>query len=604
MASDPNKQPNFWQELKRRRVIHVIIVYASVAFVIIELVGNVYETLNLPNWTPALTLIILAIGFPIALIFSWIFDVTPEGIEKTKPSIKVSEEEKTGVPNSWKIATYMSGVIIISLLAYNIFGSRSDSKIDESLEKSIAVLPFHNFSTDPDQEAMCLGLTSEIIDHLYNIESFDKVVSLTSVLNYRDLERNVPEIAKELGVNYILEGVYKKIGDQLNVSAQLIEPNHDKHIWQNDYDRQYKEIIAIQSDIALQIADHLKAFLTVPEKQRIQKVPTTNQEAYEIMQQAQYLFNTEVFQKRDQILHLTQKAIDVDPDYAEAYAMAGAMILSEGYWFGGKEMQSVAWEAIPYFNKALELDNENVRAIVNMAMIDFFVQWDYIKAEGKLTEFANSLSSDFPTFYGYITFQIEMGKCNEVLVILDKCGYELGVMDEAATTTHILLGNNREAYDLIKKSLSAYGKTVFSSIGESYNWLGEYDSAMYYLESAMQLKNPEILLPRYQANLALASYQTGAQEQAWAIINQLISKSDTTAVGSPAFFTGWYYSWIGEMDSAFLWLEKAYNNRSPEMPWLKVDPAFNNLKDDPRYWDLYERTGHKAYDDYMANKQQ
>jgi hypothetical protein len=120
MPSRPNKLSQFWQELKRRRVIHVIVVYATAAFVIIELVGNVYETLNLPDWTPALTLIILAVGFPIALIFSWIFDVTPGGIEKTKPSIEVSKEEKTAIPNSWRIATYVSVVIIIGLLTITL----------------------------------------------------------------------------------------------------------------------------------------------------------------------------------------------------------------------------------------------------------------------------------------------------------------------------------------------------------------------------------------------------------------------------------------------------------------------------------------------------
>ena len=118
----PNKISQFWQELKRRRVVHVIIVYATAAFVLIELVGNVYETLKLPDWTPALTLIILVIGFPLAIIFSWIFDVTPEGIEKTKPSRELHQSEVTSTPNSWRIATYVSGVIIVGLLALNIFG--------------------------------------------------------------------------------------------------------------------------------------------------------------------------------------------------------------------------------------------------------------------------------------------------------------------------------------------------------------------------------------------------------------------------------------------------------------------------------------------------
>ena len=196
MSGNPNKLSHFWQELKRRRVVHVIIVYATAAFILIELVGNVYETLKLPDWTPALTLIILVIGFPLAIIFSWIFDVTPEGIEKTKPSKELSKDEKTATPNSWKIATYVSVVVIVALLVYNIFGRLTRIEIDESLAKSIAVLPFHNYSGDPDQDFICFGLTDEIITHLYKVESFAEVRSLTSVLNYQAPDRNIPLIAQ------------------------------------------------------------------------------------------------------------------------------------------------------------------------------------------------------------------------------------------------------------------------------------------------------------------------------------------------------------------------------------------------------------------------
>lgn len=242
MFGNPSRLSKFWQELKRRRVIHVIIVYATASFVLIELVGNVYETLRLPDWTPALTLLILVIGFPLAIIFSWIFDVTPEGVEKTKPSRELRKDEKTATPNSWKIATYVSFVVIVALLAFNIFGRRARVEIDESLAKSIAVLPFHNYSGDPNQDFICFGLTDEIISNLYKVESFAEVRSLTSVLNYQDPDRNIPLIAQELDVNYILEGTYKRMGNEIRITAQLIEPTSDKHIWQKYYDLPYNEI--------------------------------------------------------------------------------------------------------------------------------------------------------------------------------------------------------------------------------------------------------------------------------------------------------------------------------------------------------------------------
>ena len=142
-----------------------------------------------------------------------------------------------------------------------------------------------------------------------------------------------------------------------------------------------------------------------------------------------------------------------------------------------------------------------------------------------------------------------------------------------------------------------------SEWAELYIWLQDFDSALYYLESATESENRAMLPPRFQADLAVAYHKTGHTEKARNIVSRIIQRSDTTASQSPAFFTGWYYSWIGEPDSALYWLEKAVKNRSIEIPWLKVDPAFNNLEDDPRYLDLYERTGHKAFDDYMASKE-
>ena len=166
--------------------------------------------------------------------------------------------------------------------------------------------------------------------------------------------------------------------------------------------------------------------------------------------------------------------------------------------------------------------------------------------------------------------------------------------------SHILSDNRIEAFNLLSRSFNDEFRHPYK--GNLYLWLEKYDSARFYLESALQSEHHEMSVPRFQACLALAYYETEDFELAKEIISQLIEKSDKTTVGSPAFFTAWYYSWIGEVDSAFYWLEKAYGNNSPEFPWFKVDPAYNSLKDDPRYWDLYERTGHKAYDDYLASR--
>jgi len=599
MSGNPNKLSHFWQELKRRRVVHVIIVYATAAFVIIELVGNVYETLNLPDWTPALTLLILVIGFPLAIIFSWIFDVTPEGIEKTKSSKELGKDEKTATPNSWKIATYVSFVVIVTLLAFNIFGSRARVEIDESLAKSIAVLPFHNYSGDPNQDFICFGLTDEIISNLYKVESFAEVRSLTSVLNYQDPDRNIPLIAQELDVNYILEGTYKRMGNEIRITAQLIEPTSDKHIWQKDYDLPYNEIMGIPGEIAFQIADHLNAYLTVSVAEDFQKLPTANPEAFETLVKAVYLIGTEGLMAIPQALEIVLEVIRADPEYADAYATLGHLTLWLGTYAGQTEIQYASLDAIPYFNKALELDPNNASAHMGNGNVHEWARWDYVEAEKEYLK-AIELEPNNPLVYQWpAEFYVKMEQLKSLWEIIDKSP-EMDLFFNSVCHGHILSGNNQEAYASL---IIASGEVMqYRWIGESYLWLGEYDSAKFYLEYAMKNEHPDMLSPRLQADLAIAYEKTNHLQQARTIINQLIAKSDTTSVGSPGYFTGWYYSWMGDKDSAFYWLEKAYENRSPEFPWLKVDPAFNSLKDDPRYWDLYERTGHKAYDDYMASR--
>jgi TolB-like protein/Tfp pilus assembly protein PilF len=490
-------------------------------------------------------------------------------------------------------------VVILGLLAYNLFGGRIGAKIDESLSKSIAVLPFHNFSTDPDQEQMCLGLTNEIIGHLFKIKSFKKVTPLTSVLTYIGSDKRSSEISEELEVNYILEGTYTKIGEQLRVTVKLVEPKKERQIWQHEYDQPYNEIISLQSDIALQIADHLKAFLSVSEKENIQKIPTANPEAYELLQKGLYLMNTRGREANSQVLDLALEAIRLDPDYADAYAGAGLMALWNGAYSGTTDMQHAAMEALPYFEKALELDQYNATAHNAMAQVNLYARWDYVRAE---KEFLRSLdlepnNSGFDD--GHIEFSLQMGQIEKALKRIDKVqGYSNSFF--AIVSSHILSDNKIEAYKLLAQAST--DKMAQPFIGEAYLWMEEYDSAIFYLESALQSEHYEMPFPRWQAKLAFVYEKTNNHLKARTIVNQLIAKSDTTSAGSPAYFTGWYYSGIGEVDSAFHWLEKAYNNRSPELPWLKVDPAFNNLKDDDRYWDLYERTGHKDYDDYMASK--
>ena len=232
-------------------------------------------------------------------------DIKGEPIEETRQEIKSNGDFKKSKPISKKRLITLLIVLILLIVAVSAVLFFSDipgsGKQTNDIEISIAVLPFHNYSEDPTQEFMCQGLTAEIIGHLYKIKSFDKVIPLDYVLQYKGLDKNPSRIADELKVNYILTGTYKKIGDQIKVTTQLIEPKKAKQLWQQDYDRLYKEIGSIQADISLQIASHLKAFLSSFERQNIEKIPTTNQEAQELIWKATYLFRTRTYKDVNQL---------------------------------------------------------------------------------------------------------------------------------------------------------------------------------------------------------------------------------------------------------------------------------------------------------------
>jgi tetratricopeptide (TPR) repeat protein len=381
----------------------------------------------------------------------------------------------------------------------------------------------------------------------------------------------------------------------VRVTAYLIDPKKDKILWQNGFDQPYKRIITIPADIVLQVADRLKTNLTGLEKQNIERVPTTSQEAYKLMQQAHNLLNTSTYKSYDQLYDLSLRAIDLDPGYADAYALAGVMLAGKGNTWGEVAMQTIIWDAIKLWDKALELDQNNAIAHLGLALFNEFMKWDYIRAEEEFLK-AIELSPNSQAFSRvYSEFLQKRNRLEDARAYRIKGEADPIRID---ILSRVLSGKKDEAHKYLKPYLQS--KNTFA--GEYFIWLEDYEAAKSIFEAALQNKNQYVLRPRYQACLALAYYKTNDRHKAQAIIDKLIEKSDTSLAGSPEFYTGWYYSGIGELDSAFYWLEKAYTNHCPEIPWLKVDPVLKNLRSDDRYWDLYERTGHKVYDDYFAGK--
>jgi TolB-like protein/Tfp pilus assembly protein PilF len=300
----------FFEEVKRRKVYRVAAAYIIAAGGIIQLASAAFPAWELPNWALRLVIVLLLIGFPIALILGWAFDVTAQGI-RTTPTAAPRRQVRRNV-----IMLATAGLIMSAAVGFFVLPRASAHKVD----KSIAVLPFQNLSDDPQNAYFADGIQDDVLTSLSKIGDL-RVISRTSVMQYRDKATNVRDIGKALGVSNILEGSVRRSGNKVRVNVQLIDANSDEHLWASDYDRDVTDVFAIQSDLAQKIAEALQAKLSPGEKSMMERKPTENGEAYLAFVQAHNLSCAfEDFDKLKQGEQLFERAIELDPNFALAIA--------------------------------------------------------------------------------------------------------------------------------------------------------------------------------------------------------------------------------------------------------------------------------------------
>src|SRR5882762_2772907 len=302
----------FFEELQRRKVYRVAAAYIIAAGFIVQMGSAIFPAWELPNWTFRLVVVFLLIGFPIALILAWAFDVTPEGIQATKGTAAETHLRRN------MIILVAIGVIVSAVAGFFLLPRATGRNID----KSIAVLPFENLSGAPDNAYFADGMQDDILTNLSKIGDL-KVISRTSVMSYRGSgTRNARDIGKALGVATLVEGSVRRIGNRVRVNVQLINASNDEHIWAEDYDRELTDVFAIQTDLAQKIVYTLQAKLSPNEKAQLDRQPTQDPNAYLLFVQAHdYANRTDMF--RDTSLKaepLFEKAIKLDPNFSLAFA--------------------------------------------------------------------------------------------------------------------------------------------------------------------------------------------------------------------------------------------------------------------------------------------
>jgi TolB-like protein len=318
---------NIFTELKRRNVYKVAVAYAVVGWLLIQVATQVFPFLEIPNWMIRLVILLTALGFPVALVIAWAFELTPEGIKRTEAADAARQHSRGGV---WIAVVVVAATLSLGLFLLGRYSAgRATPQVTETPtapnpQKSIAVLPFENLSEEKANAFFADGVQDEILTALSKIADL-KVISRSSVMHYRSgLERNPRKIGEELGVAHVLEGSVQRAGNRIRVNAQLIDARNDTHLWAQTYDRDLSDVFAIQSEIAKTIADQLQAKLSPQEKSAIQRPPTSDIAAFDLYTRARNLWLTAWGSStgKDDLLQaadLLNQAVARDPSFFDAW---------------------------------------------------------------------------------------------------------------------------------------------------------------------------------------------------------------------------------------------------------------------------------------------
>jgi len=575
---------NFFSELKRRNVYKVAVAYAVVGWLLVQVATQVFPFFEIPNWAVRLVVLLLIIGFPIALIIAWAFEVTPEGIKRTEAADAAHERSRGAV---WIYIVAIAAALSIGLFILGRYTAPNQWSARAELPgKSLAVLPFVNLSGNPDNAYFAAGIQDEIITRLAKIGEL-KVVSCLTTQRFKSSPDDLPAIAKQLGVANVLQGSVQRTADAVRVNVQLVKAETDTHLWAETFDRKLTDVFQIESDIAKIIAEKLQAKLTGSEERAVSAKPTTDLEAHQLYLKGRYLWNRRTAQNLQKALNYFQEAVDKDPSYALAYTgIADTCALFSVYGAGAPEEYLPRAKAAA--EKALALDDSLAEAHASMGLVFY----SYFEGARSVKEFerAIELNPNYATahhWYGRLTL-VMLGQLDHAIAEV-KRAYEL---DPVSSIIHSDLGGVNymarrydEAIKQLRSTVEMDPEFYFAHryLGLTLELKGNLGGAIAEYKKALELNND----PSGLAFIAHAEKSMGRETEAREILAQM-TKEATTRYVQP-YAVAIVHLALGEKDQALDWLQRAAQERGATyFNFIKVDPYLDPLRGDPRFEALVE----------------
>jgi len=582
---------HFFAELKRRNVYKVAVAYAVGGWLLVQVATQVFPFLEIPNWVVRLVIALVVIGFPIALIIAWAFEATPEGIKRTEVADAAGQRSLGG---AWIYIVLVGAFVSLGLFFLGRYtAGNATSRHDASParteaatatpQKSIAVLPLLNESGDPGDEYFSDGLSEELIAALGQIRDL-KVIGRSSSFRFKDRKEEPKTIGEKLGVSTLLEGTVRKQGNKVRIVAELINAADGTELWSRIFDRELKDIFAVQTEIAQAVAASLELTLLGNKDSPATNASTQNAEAHNAYLQGHFYFARRNVEDYRKAISFFDEAIRLDPDYALAYAER-----AEAWTFIGDlnpEHKKEAWATAKRdAEKAVAVGPNLAEAHAALGWVRFFSEWKFAEGLAELKR-ARELAPANPTANDllarvliYVNQIAEAEKLAGQAIELDPLAFLA-----RGNLARILLAEGK----LEEADAEARKSAELQPAGAgNHRWQVVAAVLRGDGEEALREAQLEPNEGYHRFELALAYYARGDRAAADAALADMVANDRNLL----AYQIAEVYAWRGETDKAFEWLQISYDNHDTGLLSLLIDPLMRGLRDDPRYKNLLAKLG-------------
>ena len=572
------KIDNFFAELKRRNVYKVAVAYAVVGWLLVQVTTQVFPIFEIPNWALRLIVLAIIIGFPIALVLAWAFELTPEGIKHTE-DVDLSDK-RASKKRTWIYVTLIGAALSAALFFVGRLSAPNSSASPAVLpEKSIAVLPFENQNRDPDTDYLCDGIPESIINSLSELPKL-KVMSRNSVFHYKGKEADAQTVGKELKVQTLLTGRVRQRGDSLTIGVELINAQDNSQLWGQQYSRKLADVFAVQEEIAKEVSDKLRLKLTGTEKEQLAKRPTENLKAFQYYMQgraaAQRRTNADLLAS----VSYYEKALQEDGKYALAYAGLADAYANLGYYgsIAPIEGRRKAEEAA---RKALELDDKLAEAHAALGLTYIGFAPSNFSIGDKELRHAIELSPNLAVAHYNLGLSfIRQGRLDEASAELMKARALdplSSVIARAVVIPYYFKRDYGRAFELLRQA-NELGPALSATweIG-LFIRSGSIKEAFAEIEKAKDARRNDPLLI-YSAGMAYAA--SGKHAEALQSIKELEAIAGSSL--STAHWIAKIYATLNDKEMAFSWLERGLATGALGV-FYTDEPVWDPIRDDPRF---------------------